>query len=818
MLIVTGVLTVLIGIGLIFLIPRTSYEDKQSRIELGDTIQPPGQLAKLVPVNSDLGFTLNYDNQQFSSYAETTPPESDGKKQVATPYYENDDVRTGRDYNLVRITPLTSIDPSRSAVADPPQLLITANVTEQDLKDAEAKPDYKGLSKLSLFIKLSTEKRLAGKTADDGTTVTIDTSKPTAQTVNDVQYQKVRYTTKNDNYRISNEKYDDCYYTIQNDQPYAACVTNIRPNNVDAAAMTEQVLQSLAFVTPKKEDAAESDKAATATDTKAADTKKPTQAADESDTESDEEQYPLITKKPEYNDNPASLKAIAKNQPSAVRIGTLYCADLSLKLESGDTATKLTDACVGNVASGTIVSKDGYIATTGHAIRYDPKAAINGYINFAANQSDMQERLGRILDYLLRAKIILQSDAEYLKIGAQTGDQEALAKIENIGSVIPDKYITATNDSYTYSVQPMDKPLVIDTSTDSRPSFAYSDSVIAAKFIAANYDVSKSAQETFDAVVPPADIGLLKAEGSFQNASIVGGDSIKANDILNTVGYPALSDSSLIVDKLHNTPIITNAKVEQTYDKEGYRLIQTNSPVLPGMDGGGTFNQNGDLIGFSIYGLSYCPSQQCFANGTIRSTNELMTMLDQQNIQLGPLSDATITWRDGIDQYFKGNYSAAQAAFTTAGNQYGYNQMAVPLAKLAKSKLGSASDTSLANQALGVMIALLIVMVILTIGSAIVFFLQRRRYDMLRVGHYGAVAPTVAPVMSVPQAYPSQQQPAQQPMDQWGQPVAQTYHSPQQPGRPPMQEGAPQQMQQPYVPQQPTTPVQAPPEDPFYRQ
>src|SRR5690606_24046536 len=111
-------------------------------------------------------------------------------------------------------------------------------------------------------------------------------------------------------------------------------------------------------------------------------------------------QSPLITITPEYYGNADSLRAIAKTQPSVVRIGMLYCADLSLKFESGDTATMLSDACTGNVASGVFISKDGYVATTGHAIRTQKKAAISGYINFASTQDQMLERLQRILDYL----------------------------------------------------------------------------------------------------------------------------------------------------------------------------------------------------------------------------------------------------------------------------------------------------------------------------------------------------------------------------------------------------------------------------------
>ncbi|OGL27789.1 hypothetical protein A3C39_04370 [Candidatus Saccharibacteria bacterium RIFCSPHIGHO2_02_FULL_46_12] len=848
LLIVTIVLSVLIAIGLFFVVPRTAYDDKDARIELGNVLQPSDQLAKLVPVTSTQGFSVSYDNQLFTSYAETVVPVGkDGKPQEAVPYYENNDLRVKRDYNLVRVSPVESTDSTRAAVTNPPQLLITANVTAEQIKEAAAKPDFKGLSNLSTFIKLSTDKRLAERTADDGTraTVSIEASKPVPQSINGVEFQKIRYTTKNDNYRIATEKYDDCYYTIQNDQAYAACITNVRPYNVDAAALDEQMLQSLTF--QKTNTAADDTDAAANTTTE-----------EQTSEVVDETEAALVTKKAEYNENTESLRSIAKAQPSVVRIGTLYCADLDLKLESGETATTLTNACIGNVANGTIVSSEGHIATSGHAIRHDVKDAINGYINYADSREDLLTRLQTILDYLLKARVILEDDANYLKNGAINGDQEAIAKIENIGSIIPSSYITAVKDEYTYSIQPTNKPIVINRGGGSKPSFAYSDTVLSAKFVAAEYDMSKSRQEVFNSDTPSADVGLLKVEGAtFQNTAIAPGNDIKANTVLNTIGFPAYADSALIIDKINNFPQVTNAKVNQTYDRDGERLIETSTPVVPGGDGAGTFDQSGKLVGFAVYGKLYCPDQECFANGTVRSTNELTKLVDDKNIKLGELSQATNTWNRAIDEYFAGNYSAAQSSFATAASQYGFNQWATPLSQLAQSKRGSVGDTSLFNQGLTAMIILLVLMIILTILFAVVFYLQRRRYSMLQVGHYGAMpsmpaanyqpSPQQPPVSSQYQATTSQYQTAPQPVMSTQQPQNQPYtpqqirQQPQQPaqytapvpsGFQPQYQADPTQPQryeqqippvaQPYnapqsvQPQQPTQPPQS--EDPFYRQ
>ncbi len=783
--IITAVVAVLVGGGLFFVVPRTTAVDQQARMKLADVLQPPDQTLKRVDVTSKVGFRLNYDNHIYNSYAEVgdSTAGTDSSEAILTGQtYENNDLRTSRAYNYVRIRPIESVDSSRALKPIPPQLEIFATVSDKQLDAAAAVPENKNLSKLSLFVKLDGDKRQEKKVADDNTIVSIEATKPVATTIGDVQYQKVRYTTTNNNYRVSNVKYDDCYYTIQYNQPYSICISGVRPTTVSAASLVEDVFNSIIFEQPQ----VTSDSSSSSSDSKTDDSKKTsflfplarlaqaTTTTDDDTTDSTESttgfddsegnESPLLTITPYYYNDAASLKAIAKTQPSVVRVGMIYCANLALKLVDGSTATTLSDACVGNVASGVFISKDGYVATTGHAIRSQKKAAIDGYINFAPDQNQMLDRLQRVLDYLLKAKIILQSDADYLKTGASTGDQEALAKVENIASIIPDNSITAVNEEYTYAVQPSDKPIVIDHNDTNKPSFAYSDSVLSAKYVASDYDATKSIQEVFGSATPPTDVGLLKVDGNFPDVPIAANEDVKSDDILNTIGYPAYSDSSLTIDKLRNLPIATVSKVDQAYKKDGSRFIQTNMPVLPGNDGAPVMDSNGQLVGFAVYGMSYCPDQLCFANGTVRSSAELLKLLDDNNIHLKTGSATTKSWVDGVDQYFRANYAASASAFGESGSLYVHSQWADPLQKLAVSNQGTKYDTSLMNQLQAVMIVALIILVVATILLTIIFFIRRYRVRQLQVGHYGATnkqAP--APAGAMPQPLPSTSLPPVQP-------------------------------------------------------
>lgn len=825
-----GVLVLLIGIALIFILQRTSAVDDKARGDLAAALQPSEQLSKLVTIQSKLGFTLSYPDQLFSSHGELgasrIAARGAGDEQAVSQTFENNDLKIIRDYGYVRITPNESSERSRAAVTLPPELEINSydkslllQTDEQKAAEAEAAKDkkttVKGQLSVGTFVAIDNKKRLGERTSDDGTVVTIEATKPVRQEIAGIEYQKVRYTTRNENYQVHSEKYDDCYYTIQNDQPYSACVINVRPNKVAVASLLEDTIRYVSYQSPEQS-AATDDKDKPTT----ADNETPGDSEDEEaiDTDKEAEQ---ITVQPLYLKSPEILKALAKNQPSVMRLGTLYCANIDLKRVDGSTGTTLTNACASKMASGAFISKSGHIATAGHVARFDPKEAISGYINMAESQDEMLDRLQRVIDYLLDTRLLLETSAEYLKTGATTGNQDALAKIENLGSIIPTDYVQVQKEEYSYAVQLTDKPIVLNRATGNKPSFAYSDTVVKADFVKSDYDASKYHQEQFDAKHSTNDVAILKINGTFPVVPIGAGDGLGANQKLITIGFPAFSDGNLTADTILNVPIATQSSVNQTFDLEGKKVIDVNVPILPGNDGAPVFDEAAKLAGFAAYGPSYCPDGQCFGSGTIRSSNELSALIDKHNIELENKSPLSDTWSAGIDAYFAGNYQTAAGNFDEAGKLYGLNQWAPKLTEVAKSKFGSTSDTSLMNTLASFGIGAIIFLVVGAIILGVLLIIHLKRLDVLQVGHYGADGMSPAPIQStvIPPAptAPVQQQyySSSQPVQQWPQQVPPPPQplppSPQPPQSYPNQPN----VAQPQPPQEPTAPNQP---DQFYKQ
>ncbi|TAL15216.1 hypothetical protein EPN95_00375 [Patescibacteria group bacterium] len=411
-------------------------------------------------------------------------------------------------------------------------------------------------------------------------------------------------------------------------------------------------------------------------------------------------------------DQATLVNVIAKNQPSVVRIATMYCADITLT--SAEATANFADTCSGMVGSGSFISSDGYIATSGHVVSTTPATAL---VNFLTTN----DLVSRYLDYLVASQLISHSKALTIKTGVAKDDTDAEAALVATADTIPNAQIHIGNATTEYAIQLSNMPIAIDKS-HNRLSFEYSSSVIKASFVDQDFDQLSSDQAiAMSGQFTSSDVAVLKAVGSFPYITLGDLDTVKVGDQLTAIGFPSAIDG--VNSKLTQTvPSITQGKVKDiSYDSSDQvrKILSTSVPIGQGNSGGPALNDSGEEIGLNTYSIINCPDLKCYGDGQVRDIADLKALLVKNNIDLktgGIIDD----WAKALTAYTKGNYADALTYLTKVQSEYPANYLVAPLLNVAKQQVGSATDTSTSYQAQGLVIIILIVLATAIVVVAII--------------------------------------------------------------------------------------------------
>ena len=413
-------------------------------------------------------------------------------------------------------------------------------------------------------------------------------------------------------------------------------------------------------------------------------------------------------------DDATLVNVIAKNQPSVVRIVTIYCADITLT--SSRATANFTDTCTGKVGSGSFISSDGYIATNGHVTTIMPANAV---VDSLATSED----ISKYLDYLVSSRLISFHDGAVIKNGFNNQNAEAQQWLEATIDLIPTAQVSAVNDTINYAIQLSNNPVRIDRSGD-RLVLEYGDTVVKASLIDQDYDQLTSDQALTTGEFTSSDVALLKASGSFPYISLGNIDKLKIGDQLTAIGFPT-SVSGVSSDLTQKVPSITQGKVTAiTNDApvDGRKLIATTVQIGQGNSGGPALNDAGQQIGLNTYSALECPDLKCTGDGQVRDIADIKALLTKHNITLktGGVSD---DWARGLDAYVKGNYTDALKYFTKVQDEYPANYLVPSLLSVAKQQVGSQTDASMSYQAQGLVVIALIVLAALIPTIAVILII-----------------------------------------------------------------------------------------------
>ncbi len=394
---------------------------------------------------------------------------------------------------------------------------------------------------------------------------------------------------------------------------------------------------------------------------------------------------------PNQLDKMTLVKVIAKNQPAVVRILTVYCADITIG--SGATSLKKKDVCTAGVGSGSIISSDGYVATNGHVAVVSPKRAL---IDSLASDEEIQ----RYLDYLVAAKLLTPTNASAIQTGVAKDIRSASDALDATIALIPSTSVTSTNVALQHAIQLGNEPVRIDSGA-SRMTISFTSTIVSASLIDQDFDQDAADQSLQTGQFTSSDVALLKMSGSFPYVRLGDSASVKINDQLTAIGFPAFIDESVNTEQWQTVPSITQGKVTDIISdaaQNGRKIMNTSVPIAQGESGGPSFNDSGEQIGLNTYTALECENLKCFGNGLVRDIADLKVLLKKNNIDL-KMGGVTDDWNRGLDAYVGGNYTEALVAFRKVQDKYPANYLVSPLAQLAREQTGSSTDMSSSFQA-----------------------------------------------------------------------------------------------------------------------
>lgn len=800
LMIISGVALLSGIVGWIAFNMKSSSDSGKTPAGLAEVLEPSGAAPQPRTIVSKLGVTVPYDARElavFGFYANTT--------------YSNNDTSEARPYSVIRVRPVeTSEAAHNQATLAAPELRLTTSSDPDYWKKLAEKDGYKDLSKMDMLIKLVSAQRLEDSM--------VTASDPEVRTHGDTEYKKVRFTKKDERYGVVSERREDCYFAIKNDTPYIACIHNIRAGNFSALAQLESVLAGITYQTPERAnvkvdidaertamlDSSRDEKVdAAAPDKKPTDPAKDTAKDDDKTTQGDKASDTAPRAISPYLETTSNFRAFARVMPATVRVATLYCADITLTLPDGKPGPQLTGACIDKVGSGFIASSDGMIATSGANVNVTPREAIRAYITNAPNNTQMNQRLERVLKYLLEARSLMQTDIDALLAGVSERQQDVVEKIHALGDLIPNDRIALTKEQYSHAVQMSNKPITVQRKGDGHLAFAYTDTVLDATVLGkrVSSDKTQVAIAKGEAVRDDAALLQLKKEGAYMAVPIAASSAVAKQHPIGVVGMPMYTYGTIETGQFGVWPMLRQGKVDQVFNGAGaQRLSVIATPSHAGFSGAPAIQMNGEVVGLASYNTINCPGAQCAGSLIVRDAAEIISIAKDRNKSLRPHSAVGSVWQNALSELTRGNYRQAARLFDRVAQQDGYNYIAAPLLQFATSQIGSQADTSMMN--LGVEISQIVVVAsVIALILLIILWLAVRLFSRPRaVSQYGVAAGGQYIQPGQWQASPSPYSPAA------------AVHAPEAPTTPQSSAPANPYAQSPYYSPMPTPPQAASPQ------
>ena len=207
------------------------------------------------------------------------------------------------------------------------------------------------------------------------------------------------------------------------------------------------------------------------------------------------------------------------------------------------------------------------------------------------------------------------------------------------------------------------------------------------------------------------DVAVIKIE--VKNAPTLrlgNSDQVQVGDQVWVLGYPGAADSEALDEKSQLEPTTNDGKISaKKTSADGAPILQTNTSTTHGNSGGPAINEKGEVIGLLTFRGNTVNGQEVQGFNFIVPVNTAQEFVRQAGTDNKP-SAIDAKWREGLNQFWKQEYSHAKESFSEVIALYKDHSEAQKLITESQEHIAKGEDRS------GSVLGGLIVLMVLGLG------------------------------------------------------------------------------------------------------
>lgn len=366
--------------------------------------------------------------------------------------------------------------------------------------------------------------------------------------------------------------------------------------------------------------------------------------------------------------------------PAVTKIYHVVCASISFEF-----AASTDQQCRAVTGSGFLISNDGYIATNGHVVVYEPEDVLVDTL--LSNPLELSSFLTNVVGL---------DETQISRL--QTQPEELAAIVAKIYE-LPDDTITFRDKREAILVSLGQTPLQPETEEDVAGLFNFRNTQDIKK--ASLVDFSYSGKDQLNLASGSAegftqsDVALLKVP--LDNAPLIqlaAPADVSPGQEVALLGFPNDAENQL-VDTSELVVSITNGTISSVRTAAGGegQLLQTDTDASQGNSGGPGVTADGKALGLLTYRFKDGTTQNA-AKSYIRDIRDVRQLLRDQDITLDLNSRVQQAWNAGLEDYAQRRFRDARESFETVAELYPAHRLVASYIDASEQNIAQGLDRS----------------------------------------------------------------------------------------------------------------------------